>query len=140
MSLNNVRPGFNAAAEYMVSGIPHVLSGSATGSAAGTKIEFDYVSRAITVANNASAGTVLLVGFTNNGINGTNCFPLDGGKVQRFEVRVRDLWLKGQAGTNVNFGVLAELTTIERMYALPLTGSAVSQNELTGSIIWRGVG
>ncbi len=145
MTLNNTTPGFNSAADYMVSGIPHVVSGSATGSTAATLIEFDYVSRAITVANNAAAGTVLLVGFTQNGVNGSNCYPLDGGKAQRFEVRVRDLWLKGAGSTNVNFGVLAELTAIQRRYMLPLTGSIdtstlAGQQAATGSIVWRGVG
>ena len=138
MSLNNPRPGFNAAAEYMVSGIPHVLSGSVPQAA--TCISFDYVSRAITVTNNSAIGTVLLIGFTQNGVNGSNRFPLDGKQTQRFEVRVRDLWIRAEQAVTASYGVLAELTPIERMFMMPLTGSSTSQNELTGSIIWRGVG
>ena len=142
MSLNNPRPGFNAAAEYMTSGIPHVVSGSATTSP--TVIEFPYVSRAITVANNAAAGTVLEVGFTLNGVNLTNRFPLDGKQVARFEVRVRDLWLRAESAT-VSYGVLAELTPIERKNMLPLTGSVdtstyAGQLMATGSIVFPGVG
>lgn len=142
MTLNAARPGFNAAAEYTVSGIPHVLSGSATTTP--TVIEFPFVTRAITVANNSTAGTVLEIGFTRNGVSLTNRFPLDGKQVQRFEVRVRDLWLRAESAA-VNYGVLAELTTIERMNLLPLTGSVdtstyAGQLAATGSIVWPGVG
>lgn len=138
MSQNVVRPGFNSAPEYMVSGIPYVLSGSANATPQG--INFDFVSRAITVSNNSPAGTFLLVGFTLNGVNGTNCFPLDGGKSARFEIRVRDIYFKSAQATTASFGMLAELTSIERRMMLPLTGSSSSQAELTGSIIWNGVG
>jgi hypothetical protein len=142
MSLNNPRPGFNSAPEYMVSGIPHVLSGSATTTP--TLVEFPYVTRAITIANNSAAGTVLEIGFTLNGVNLSNRFPLDGKANVRFEVRVRDLWLRAESSP-VNYGVLAELTPIERMYMLPLTGSVntsttAGQLAATGSIVFPGVG
>lgn len=142
MSQNNPRPGFSHVAEYQVSGLPHVQSGSVTVAAC---IPFHHVSRAVTVTNNSSAGTFLLIGFTQNGVNGSNCFPLDGGKQQRFEVRVRDLWLRGQADAAVNYGLLAELTPIERRMMLPLTGSIdtstyAGQLAATGSILWHGVG
>lgn len=140
--LNNPRPGFNAAPEYMVSGIPHVLSGSATTSPA--VIEFPYVTRAVTVTNNSAAGSVLRVGFTLNGVNLTNNFPLDGKQTVRLEVRVRDLWVRSEVGT-VNYGVCAELTPIERKNMLPLTGSVdtstyAGQLAATGSIVFPGVG
>lgn len=142
MSLNNPRPGFNSAPEYAVSGIPHVLSGSATTTP--VLIEFPYVTRALTVANNSAAGVVLEIGFTQNGVNMSNRFPLDGKKHVRFEVRVRDLWLRAES-SSVDYGVLAELTPIERMYMLPLTGSVdtstrAGQLAATGSIVFPGVG
>jgi len=142
MPLNNARPGFNSAVEYAVSGVPHVVTGSATTSP--SVIEFDYVTRAITVTNQATAGSYLLIGFTQNGVNGINCFPINGGASHRFEIRVRDLWLKGQAGA-VGYGVLAELTPIERRNMLPLTGSvdtstAAGRLMASGSIVWSGVG
>lgn len=140
--LNNPRPGFNAAPEYMISGIPHVLSGSAT--ATPTNVEFPYVTRAITVTNNSAAGSVLRVGFTQNGVNLTNNYPLDGKQSVRLEVRVRDLWVRAEAGT-VNYGVCAELTPIERMHMLPLTGSVdtstyAGQLVASSSIVFPGVG
>jgi len=143
MPLNNVRPGFNAAAEYTVSGIPHVVSGSATSTP--TVIEFPFVTRAITIANNSVVGTVLEVGFTLNGVNLANRFPLDGKQMQRFEVRVRDLWLRSESNVTASFGVLAELTPIERHQMMPLTGSVDTSTQAgrlmaSGSIVWSGIG
>lgn len=138
MSMNNARPGIGSVPEYQVSGVPWALSGSVS-----TAQEFDFpmVSRAITVANNSAAGTFLLVGFTQNGVNGSNCFPLDGGKTQRFEVRCRDLWLRGQGGATVNFGVLAELTAIERKQMPYLTGSLSPSDQVASSSwVYPGVG
>ncbi len=140
--LNNPRPGFNAAAEYMTSGIPHVLSGSATTSP--TYIEFPTVSRAITIANNSAAGSILRIGFTLNGVNLVNNFPLDGKQTVRLEVRVRDLYVRSETGT-VSYGICAELTPIERKNMLPLTGSVdtstyAGQLMASSSIVFPGVG
>lgn len=140
--LNNPRPGFNSAPEYTVSGIPHAVSGSATTTP--TVIEFPNVTRAITIANNSAAGTVLRVGFTQNGVNLANSFPLDGKQIVRFEVRVRDLWVRANSGT-ADYGVLAELTAIERRNMLPLTGSVNTstysgQLAASGSLVFPGVG
>lgn len=140
--LNNPRPGFNSAPEYMVSGIPHAVSGSATTTP--TLIEFHNITRAITVANNSAAGTVLRIGFTQNGVNLSNNFPLDGKQTIRFEVRVRDLWVRTDTGT-ADYGVLAELTAIGRRDMLPLTGSVDTsttsgQLAASGSLVFPGVG
>jgi len=139
MSLNNPKAGFGIVAEYQAAGLPWALSGSV-----GTSpVEYDLpmVSRAITVTNNSAAGNFLLVGFTQNGVSlGTNSYPLDGGKTQRFELRVRDLWFKGQNST-VNFAVLAELTGIQRQQMPYLTGSlAATDPALSCSIVYPGVG
>ena len=143
MTLNVPRPGFNSVPEYTISGLPHALSGSATSTP--SVIEFPNVTRAITVTNNSPPGTYLLVGFTQNGVNLANSFPLNGGQMQRFELRVRDLWLKASGGASAQYGVLAELTAIERRNMLPLTGSIDTstyqgQLQATGSILWPGVG
>lgn len=140
--INNPRPGFNSTPEYQSSGVPYVVSGSVTTTP--VVYEFPMVTRAITVANNSAAGTVLEIGFTQNGVNLTNRFPLDGKQVQRFEVRVRDLWLRAESAA-VNYGFLAELTGIERMQMLPLTGSVDTSTvagrlAATGSIVYNGVG
>jgi hypothetical protein len=77
-------------------------------------------------------------------VNLTNNFPLDGKQTVRLEVRVRDLWVRSEAGT-VNYGVVAELTAIERRQMLPLTGSVDTstysgQLAATGSLVFPGVG
>ena len=135
--MNNPKPGFNFTPEYQSSGLPWALSGSVSTTA--VCYETSLVTRAVTVANNSPSGNFLLFGFTRNGTQlGTNSFALDGGKSQRFEVRVRDLWFRGQNST-VNFTVLAELTTIERSKMPPLTGSA-SSFEASSSFVYDGVG
>lgn len=140
--LNNPRSGFNMVGEYQIAGIPWVVSGTASTSAA--CIPFDYVTRAITVTNNAATGTFLRIGFTQNGVNGTNYYSLDGGKAVRLEVRVRDLWLRTTAST-ADYSVCAEVTSIERRNMLPLTGSVDTSTHsgrlaATGSIVVAGVG
>lgn len=139
MSMNNPRSGIGSVPEYQMSGVPWVLSGSV----GTTPVEYDLpmVSRAVTVSNNSTAGSFLLVGFTQNGVNiGSNSFPLDGGKTIRMEVRVRDLWFKGQNST-VNFGVIAELTSIERKQMPYLTGSlAATDPAMSSSWVYPGVG
>lgn len=137
MSLKNPVPGYNFVGEYQLSGLPWVVSGSVSTTA--VKHEFPYVTRAITITNNSAATNYLLVGFTENGVTlGTNSYPLDGGKSVRMEVRVRDLWIKGQAGT-INYGVAAELTSINRMQMAHITGSA-SNFVASSSIVYDGIG
>ena len=135
MPLNNPRSGYNSVAEYQASGLPWVTSGSVTNTTQ-VHLEFPYATRAINIANNSANTTFLKIGFTQNGVSGTaasNCYNLQGGQQCRPEVRVRDLWLATDTGT-INFCVLAELTTIERMHVLPLTGS------ISGTLGWGGVG
>ncbi len=133
MSMNNPRSGIGSVPEYQMSGVPWVLSGSV----GTTPVEYDLpmVSRAVTVANNSAAGSFLLIGFTQNGVLiGSNSFPLDGGKSIRMEVRARDLWFKGQNGV-VNFGVIAELTSIERKQ-MPYLTSSLSPTDQVASSSW----
>lgn len=139
MGLNNTRPGIHFVPEYQSSGLPAVFSGSVSTSP--KVIEFDMVTRAIVVSNNSAASNFLLVGYSNNGVQlGTNSFPLNGGESIRMEVRVKDLWLKAQAGS-INYGVMAELTTIERSKMPYLTGSlSASDPARSGSYVYNGVG
>lgn len=137
--LNNPRSGIGSVPEYQASGVPWAVSGSV--STTPIVHEFPMVSRAVTVTNNSSAGSVLLIGFTANGtVVGSSSFPLDGGKQIRMEVRVRDLWLKGASGA-VSYGVLGELTSIQRQQMPYLTSSASpSDAVMSSSWIYSGVG
>ncbi len=131
--LNNPRSGIGSVPEYQASGVPWAVSGSV--STTPVVHSLPMVSRALTVTNNSAAGSVLLIGFTANGtVVGSSSFPLDGGKQIRMEVRVRDLWLKGQSGS-VSYGVLGELTSIERQQMPYLTSSA-NPSGLVASSSW----
>ena len=101
MSLSNVyTAGLNNVGSYQVSGIPFA-SGTIDCSTA-TKIEFPYVTRWVSVVNNAA--TPCNVGFSQAGVTsvggtGTNFFVL--GKqsaadipstTERLELKVSELW------------------------------------------------
>jgi len=131
--LNNPRSGIGSVPEYQASGVPWAVSGSVSTSP--VIHMFPMVSRAVTVTNNSAAGNILLIGFTQNGtVVGSSSFPLDGGKQIRMEVRVKDLYLKGAAGA-VSYGVLAELTSIERQQ-MPYLTSSLSPSDLVASSSW----
>lgn len=137
--LNNPRSGIGSVPEYQASGVPWAVSGSVSTSP--VVHSFPMVSRAVTVTNNSAAGSILLIGFTQNGtVVGSSSFPLDGGKQIRMEVRVKDLYLKGAAGA-ISYGVLAELTSIERQQMPYLTSSlSPSDAVLSSSWVYPGVG
>ena len=131
MPLNNARSGYNSVAEYQMSGLPWVLSSSLAAGAA-TAIDFPYGTRAINIINNSSAGNFLRIGFTSNGVSNANCYLLNGGQQVRPEVRVRTLWLS--ASSAVSYCILAELTTIESLHIMPLSGTVTGSN-----LGWTGV-
>ena len=101
--------GINHTPAYQVSGKPF-----ATGSVAATtatKVEFPYVTRWLYVVNTGTND--LSVGFSENGVNGTNFFtiPAAGGDVGitsnsvRLEIKVSELWLSGSDSVDVCAGL-----------------------------------
>lgn len=132
MPLGTPKAGFAAAGEFQSSALPYVTSSQAPGAASGVlEIHFPKVSRSITVTNREASGTYLRVGFTRNGVgvSGSNYYLLNGGDTLAVELRVKSLFLAGDAGT-ANCSVLAGLTTIDAK-DMPL---------LSGSEGWEGVG
>jgi hypothetical protein len=119
--------GLNNAGSYQVSGIPFVSGGiNAAASAEPFKLSFPTVTRWIYVSNHDPA-RVLKMGFSENGVQGTNYFripppytgsavagaPSDGGMVAglgvRLEVKVQELWFTG----STSFDVMVGLTNID---------------------------
>lgn len=114
MSLSNVyTAGLNNVGSYQVSGIPFA-SGTIDCSTA-TKIEFPYVTRWVSVVNNAA--TPCNVGFSQAGVTsvggtGTNFFVL--GKqsaadipstTERLELKVSELWISGSNSISIVAGL-----------------------------------
>lgn len=126
---NNPEGGFNSAAEFQSSGLPWVTS--SVGGATPQRWSFPKVTRSIIVRNTVTgSGNNLLIGFTQNGVQGSNNFVLPPGTQEVFEVRVKELWVQG----STNYSIFAALTTIPSRNMPILTGS------LAGGGGWDGVG
>jgi len=113
--------GQNNVAEYQASGLPFVTHSQVT---AGTvkQIPFPFVTNFISVKNNTNG--ILRVGFTQNGVQGTNYLSLPVSSSFEGRLRVIDLFVAAEAGT-LEFEVLAGLTSIVRNNFFILTGSYV---------------
>jgi len=114
----NYRTGPNNAAEYQASGLPYVTQSVATTSP--FNIQFPFVTNELTVKNNTAG--ILRVGFTENGVNGTNCFTLPVSGSYNGRLRVTDIFIRSETGT-VNYEVVAGLTGIPRQEFYILTGA-----------------
>lgn len=135
MGLKDPRVGYNSVTEFMGSGLPWVISGSAGATVVNHK--FDKITKRIIIKNHEPVGTVLRVGFTENGINGVSgqyYFGVDGGDVFEFDTRIKEIFLKKDGVNNVDYSLFAELTMIDSDQMPILTGSQ------SGTTFWNGVG
>jgi hypothetical protein len=135
MGMNQPRIGYNSVTEFMGSGLPWVISGTAGTNAVSYK--FDKIAKHIIIANHESAGKYLRVGFTLNGINGAEgnyFFRVDGGNTFEFDARIKEIYLKRDGSNDISFSMYAELVGIDAMMMPQLTGS------VGGTPFWNGVG
>jgi hypothetical protein len=117
-------PGPSSVLEYQASGLPYVTQSTAPTAGTGSKVEFPFVTKFITVKNNG-AGT-LGVGFTENGVLGTNRFTLPPSGSWTGDIRVADIFFTTTAGSPPIYEVVAGLTQIPRRNWYILTGSLVA--------------
>jgi hypothetical protein len=129
-------PGPSSALEYMVSGLPFVVQVASTAGTA-TNVRFPYVTKFVTVKNNGPAP--LAVGFTENGVLGTNKFTVPSGSSYTGDLRMIDIFFEGDATVEL----IAGLTQIPQKTFLILTGShaAFSASQEAKALVWeRGFG
>lgn len=121
MTYNNTRSGPNNTAEYMASGLPWVTSSTGIGTSP-WKIQFPYVTNHLSFCVTGSGA--VRVGFTQNGVNGTNFALIPGGAgwVQ-FDVRCKEIYVRSDSATQ-NLSIMAGLTLIDEKNFPVLTGSA----------------
>jgi hypothetical protein len=106
MSTYNYKPGLGNAASFQVSGIPYVTGGIDATSATG--LSFPLTTRWIVISN-VDGNNTLKVGFSQNGVNGTNYFEVDQEQISpKLEIKATELWLSGSN----NCSVVAGLTYI----------------------------
>ena len=108
--------GLNNAGSYQVSGIP--FASASIDCRTPLKIEFPYVTRWVLVKNNSFVDDDdLRIGFSENGVNGTNYFTLHdttnhsqdrASIIDPLELKVAEIWLSGSR----NVEVIAGLTNI----------------------------
>lgn len=130
------KAGQTSVAEYMASGLPYATQSAPTSGTA-AKIEFPFVTKFFTVKNNGPGE--VYIGFTENGVLGTNRFSIPESGSYTGEIRVMDLFLLS-AGSTGSVDVIAGLTGILRRDFFVLTGSFVGfsgSQELFG---YRGFG
>lgn len=130
------KSGQFSALEYMASGLPYATQSAVTSGTA-AKIEFPFVTKFFTIKNNG-AGT-LFVGFTENGVEGTNRFSLPPSGSFTGDIRLKDLWFETDGGTT-SFEVVAGLTGILRRDFLNLTGSFVGYSGSQETEGYKGFG
>ena len=111
---NFVKPGLNAVGQYQLSGIPYASSSVVVDSSTATELEFNTITKFVTVINEHSGSSAKLrVGFSSNGIADSNYFVLDNGESYTGEFRVSSIFLRGDTA-NTTASVIAGLTMIER--------------------------
>ena len=123
MSFNYPSSGQANVAEYMASGLPWVTASNVTTSS--VRIDFPMVTSNITVRNNApiTSGS-LKVGYTANGVSGSNYFLLEGQQTLSADVRTKSLFVMSTSGS-IAYSVHAGLTMIDPKGFPVLTGSAI---------------
>jgi len=151
MSLNWPKNGPNNVPSYLISGLPFVTS-SVTNELNGTtgnvaKISFPFVTSAIAVTTFGSTGGTIRLGFTENGVKGTethsyitlpvvNNVPTTS---PQFKLRCKEIYLRADGSSTAGFSVYAELTDIDTSLLPILTGS-VTPAGASGQLKWEGVG
>lgn len=124
MTMNHPTAGPNSVPAYQLSGIPFVVTGSATSTTVITH-SFPYVTRDIYIK---ARGDSIRVGFTHSGtLGGGAAFKLNVSESVILEVRTTQLFIVSTAGT-VPYEVVAGLTTIKSSDFPVLTAS----NEFKG--------
>lgn len=121
MSLNYPSVGEGYAPAYQVSALPFVTSSLVPANST-VEVEFSNITRFFTIKN--AGENSMSFGFTENGVLGTNKFPLAKGETYIGEIRTTRLWLSGSS-QETTCAIVAGLTNIPARFASPLTGSGV---------------
>jgi len=132
MSIGHTGQGFNFVPAYQSSALPW-MTGSLAVSTSPVKLSFPKVTKFVKIR----ARNELRVGFTTNGIQGSNFYTIPSGSVETFDIRVSELYLYAPTATTVD--VFAGLTLIDQRDGVPFLTGSLQPTNLPGSG-WQGVG
>lgn len=136
MPIGNPFGGAGYAAEFQSSALPWVTSSVAPAQGSPIEIDFNYVTRFISISVSGSAGTTLSVGFTQRGVaTSNNKFVISAGQTMTWEWRCAKLFIQGENGTP-SYSLGVGLTTIPVKNFPLLTGSSAMDDGTN----WAGVG
>ncbi len=118
MSEFQYKAGINNASNYSISGIPYVSGGLTPPISSGTPISLDFpsVTRFVTVTNLSpfTSPVAIRVGFSENGVKGTNYVTVPANSSLTLDVRVTKLFLLSNGVALANSAsVCAGLTSIK---------------------------
>lgn len=126
--------GPNNTMEYMASGLPFVTASVAT--ATPFRIDFPYVTSEIYIQLSGSTTSTARLGFTEQGVNGSNYFVVDSVQgATAFRIRCKTIYIRTNTGTAPSYSVMAALTTIPNKSFPTLTGSAA--DPITGRAMFN---
>jgi hypothetical protein len=129
--------GLGNVGSYQVSGIPYATSSITAPASSGTptQINFPDVTQRIVVSN-VNTASPLRVGFSSNGVKGTNYFIIPQATSttnfpsQEFRVKVASIFLLSHTATPTSASVFAELTNIDT--------NLLEKSGPTGGANWSG--
>ncbi len=126
--------GFGHVPSYQSSAMPWVTGSVAVGITTPLKIKFPKVTKWIRVR----ARGEVRIGFTNNGVTGSNYYTIPSGTVDTFDIRVLEAhFLAPAASTTID--IFAGLTLIDQRDGVPFLTGSVDPTTSPGSN-WQGVG
>lgn len=108
-------PGLSDVGSYQLSAIPFA-TGNVPVVALGvstTQISFPSVTKFVTIVNETTgANAQMRVGFSSNGVKGTNYFVLDNGESYTGEWRITSIFLMGNSATAPTASIVAGVTNV----------------------------
>jgi len=114
MSEFQYKAGLNNVGNYQASGIPYVTSALApVNSDPPLEVTFPSVTKFIVVKNVDSTNHPVKVGFSENGVLGTNYFTLTQYESISLDVKITKLYLVGADANTVQVNIVAGLTGID---------------------------
>jgi len=134
MSLNNPSSGLFSTPEFQASGLPWTVTAATSGTTV-VKYSIPKVTKNITVVNSdATAGNRIRIGFTENGVNGSNYVLVNGGQTVTLDARVKEIFVRANSSGAYTYSIYCACTTIDGKFMPILTGS------VDGTSYWDGVG
>jgi len=109
------KAGLNNVGNYQVSGIPWVTSSltAPVSSSEPLEVTFPSVTKTILIKNVNGSTNKVRVGFSANGVKGTNYFLLDKDESFEADVKITKLYLLSNTASTASISVIASLTGID---------------------------